>query len=103
MSALAFAAKIRNHWKQWHPTKYADLKASGSLGREIQALAKRAQKQMIDLMQQGYRAHEAEEVVLAELVLTKPEDGADLEDWEAEELAELEREYQANPPPMSQL
>jgi uncharacterized iron-regulated membrane protein len=94
MSAPAFAAKIRQHWTKWHPKKVAALKADGSLDREIQAVAKRAQQQMLDLMEQGYRAHEAEEVVLAEVVLLPPEDDAALEPWERKELAEKESEYQ---------
>jgi hypothetical protein len=44
-------------------------------------------------MNQGYQQHEAEEVARAEFILLPPEPGAGLEDWEAEELAELEAEW----------
>ena len=45
-------------------------------------------------MSVGYQTHEAEEVALPLFILLEPEPGAGQEDWEREELAEPEREYE---------
>lgn len=95
MSVQAYAAKARQHWAKWLPKKTAALKASGTLDQEIQAVAKQAQQQVLGLMQQGFRQHEAEEVALHELILLPPETDAAMEPWERKELASLESEYQS--------
>lgn len=92
MSAALFASKARRHWAEWLPRKAAELKAAGQWEYEIHATAIAAQERLLELMEQGFRHHEAEEVALKEFVLLPPEPPED-DDWEAKELAELEAEY----------
>jgi hypothetical protein len=94
MSTLALKSKILRHWKKWLPEKYARLKKEGILDQEAQARATMAQEEIESLMARGYQEHEAEEVVQAQ-VLEKPEPE---DDEQAKELAEMEAEYQKNPP-----
>ena len=98
MNQLQLEAKIRRHWRTYLPKKVRELRANGTLNEEIQGTAKLAQTEFNSLKQQGYQDHEAEEVVLAKFVYLKPEPGADEPDWEREELAEMDRQYRANPP-----
>ncbi|WP_298234419.1 hypothetical protein [uncultured Azohydromonas sp.] len=93
LSMTALMAQARRHWTMWLPEKVRELKAAGELESELQAVAKMAMRRAQELMQQGYRPHEAEEVVLAEYILLSPEPGAEEEDWEREENARLEAEY----------
>lgn len=95
MSKQTFASKIRRNLTQWHPKLAQELRESGQLEAAVQARAKQAQERMLELMQQGYRDHEAEEVVNSEIVNRAPEPGADLEPWERDELAKLEAQYRA--------
>lgn len=95
MSALMYEAKARKHWTKWLPKKVASLKASGELEQALQAAGKLAQARVLDLMQQGYRQSEADEVAMAEYVLLRPESGAGMEPWEQKELADLEKQYRA--------
>ena len=94
MSAQRFATMACKHWTQWLPKKVAALKESGELEAQLQATGKMAQERVLELMGQGFRAHEAEEVALKEFVLLNPEPDADEDDWEEKELRELERQYQ---------
>jgi hypothetical protein len=87
------AIKARKHWETWLPEKTKELKAAGEFGAAIQIAARRAQEEIADLMAQGYQEHEAAEVVLPKFILLKPEPEPD-DDWEAIELAEMERKYQ---------
>jgi hypothetical protein len=93
MSVHVFAHRAREHWAKWLPKKVAALKEAGELEATIQAVARRAQRELLHLMQNGYRAHEAEEVVLHQFILLKPEADAELLDWEREELDALEQEF----------
>ena len=98
MNAHGFSQQARRHWTRFLPSKVEDLRAEGKLQASLQAVGHQAQARVTELMSQGYRQHEAEEVARSELVLLPPEPGAGLEDWERKELAELERRYRANPP-----
>lgn len=93
MSAQTYQAMARRHWTKWLPKKVAELKAEGQLEAALQTAGKLAQAKVLELMEQRYQQHEAEEVALAEYVLLRPEAGAGEEPWETEELAKLEREY----------
>jgi hypothetical protein len=95
MGIPALAAKARKHWAVWLPERTRELKAAGTFSVETQKAAVRAQVQITQLMQNGYQAHEAEAMVLPQYILLEPED---VDDEEAEELAEMEREYQADSP-----
>ena len=93
MSAQLYEAKARKHWTQWLPKKVAALKAAGELEQALQTAGKQAHREVVELMQQGFQQHEAEEVALSQYVLLKPEPEANLEPWERKELAQLEREH----------
>ena len=98
MNAHGFSQQARRHWTQFLPTKVKELRQAGKLEASLQAVGHQAQARVTDLMAQGYRQHEAEEVARSELVMLPPEPGAGLADWERKELAMLERQYRANPP-----
>ncbi|MGQ7815793.1 hypothetical protein ACUTAH_08970 [Metapseudomonas furukawaii] len=93
MSAERYAAMARKHWTKWLPEKVAELKAAGDWESTLRTRGKWAAERVLELMQQGYQQHEAEEVALSELILLKPEPKANLESWERKELSALEREY----------
>ena len=73
MSAIKFKAQARKHWSQWLPERVKSLKEAGELESTLQTAAVNAQNRGLELMEQGYRAHEAEEVALSEFILLKPE------------------------------
>lgn len=93
MSAQKYLALARKHWTKWLPERVRTLKADGTLEAELQTAARNAQRKVTELMEQGYRQHEAEEVALAEFVLLKPEPTAEMDPWERRELGKLDREY----------
>ena len=94
MTEQQMTQRARDHWAQWLPEKTAELKAAGRFSEETQAAGKLAAARVAQLLAAGYQEHEAAEVALAEHVLLAPEPGAGLEDWEKEELGEMERQYQ---------
>ena len=73
MSAIKFKAQARKHWSKWLPQRVKSLKEAGELESTLQTAAVNAQNRVLELMEQGYRAHEAEEVALSEFILLKPE------------------------------
>jgi hypothetical protein len=93
MSASRYATLARKHWTTWLPKKVAALKAEDQLEPTLQTMGKLAQEQVLELMQQGFQQHEAEEVALSELILLKPEHGANVEPWERKEAAALEATF----------
>ena len=94
MSAMKYIAMARKHWKEWLPERVRELKEEGNLEQELMIAGMNAQDRVLELMQQGFKAHEAEEVALSEYILLPPEPPPE-DDWEAEEIAEMEREYRA--------
>lgn len=97
MSVLELKALARKHWTKYLPNKVRELKAEGLLEDELHGVANLAQDEIETLQKAGYQEHEAREVVLPQLILLPPEEEED--DEQARELAEMEAEYQANPPP----
>jgi hypothetical protein len=93
MDRTTLAMMAREHWAEWLPEKTAELKKDGELNEATQVAASRAFNEISDLIQQGYRAHEAEEVALKRYILLPPEE-PDPDDWAEVERAELERNYQ---------
>jgi hypothetical protein len=92
MDRTTLAIKARKHWEQWLPNKVKALKEAGTFNETIQIAARKAQVEIEDLMAQGYQEHEAEEVVLPQFILLKPEVSESA--WEGKELAEKEKLYQ---------
>lgn len=89
------AAKARKHWEEWLPQKAARLKAEGTFTQETQKAAVRAAAEIENWMKAGAQIHEAEEIVLPEYILLKPEPDAVESPEEKAESAAAEREYQA--------
>jgi hypothetical protein len=96
MSIQELKALARKHWEEWLPEKVKELKAEGIFGQELHAAAVMAQNEIEHLMKRGYSDYEAREVALPIFILLSPEPGANVDDEEAEELAERERDYQKN-------
>ena len=95
MSVLELKALARKHWTKYLPNKVRELKAEGLLEDELHGVANLAQDEIETLQKKGYQEHEAREVVLRQLILLPQEE----DDEQARELAEMEAEYQASPPP----
>lgn len=93
MSTQRYAAMACKHWQTWLPKWVAQLKADGELEQAVQTAGKLASEEVLSLMQQGFRQHEAEEMALAQFILLKPEAGANMEPWEREEEAKLQAQY----------
>lgn len=97
---LALESKARKHWKEFLPSMVATLKAKGQLETRVRSAALTAQQEIRELTRSGYQEHEAEEIVLPQLILLKPE--ADVGPaWERDELAQKEAQYQAMMRPMA--
>jgi len=74
MLGLQYTQKALDHWREWLPKMYKEMQADGTLNQRAQDASKEAARQVAALMAAGYQQHEAEEVVLLELILLKPED-----------------------------
>jgi hypothetical protein len=94
MSAMKYAAMARKHWAEWLPKKTQELKDEGRWQSGTDAAGKLTEYHVQELMEQGFQRHEAEEVALKQRILLTPEP-PDEDDEEERELAEMEREYQA--------
>lgn len=88
-------AKAAEHWRTYLPKKWAALVEADRVDLELKAAATEAERQIRMLMQRGARQDEAEEMVLPDLILLRPEVTQPDEDLAAEEEA-LEAEYQEN-------
>ena len=62
-----------NHWKKWLPQRYKELKAAGTLNKRVQQASREAASQVASLMRKGLQQHEAEEMVLPDLIMLPPE------------------------------
>ncbi len=76
MSTTRFlAAKAMTHWARWLPQKTAELREAGTFEMRATEAAAMAASEIRELMSSGFQEHEAEEVVLPEYILLKPERG----------------------------
>lgn len=73
MLGLQYVGLALNHWKKWRPKEYKEMQKDGTLNERAQTASKEAAKQVASLMAGGYQKHEAEEAVLPELILLRPE------------------------------
>jgi hypothetical protein len=94
MSVHSLKSRARKHWEKYLPQKVAELKAQGQYQESLHAAAVLAQEEIEHLMKyQHYSAHEAESEALRHHILLPPEPPPE-DDWEAQELAKMEAEYQ---------
>ena len=75
MLGLQYVGMALDHWSRWRPKATAAIRAAGTLDSEAQKASKAAARQVAALMANGYQKHEAEEVVLPDLILLPPEPG----------------------------
>ena len=80
--------KAAEHWMEWLPRKWAALVKEDRVGLELTRVATQAEREIREWMERGARLDEAEEIVLPQLILLKPEKGA----WKEVEKKEAERE-----------
>lgn len=73
MLGLQYTGLALRHWAQWLPKMAEEMRAAGTLNHEAQKASKAAARQVADLMMAGMQKHEAEEMVLPDLILLKPE------------------------------
>ena len=73
MLGLQYTGMALRHWSQWLPKMTQEMRDEGTLDHEAQMASKEAARQVADLMTQGMQKHEAEEIVLPQLILFKPE------------------------------
>jgi hypothetical protein len=75
MLGLQYTQKALDHWREWLPKMYKEMQADGTLNQRAQDASKEAARQVAALMEEGAYQHEAEEIVLPELILLPPEKG----------------------------
>lgn len=85
-------ARAADHWREWLPKKWAELLRTDSVDLTLNIAARHAEKEIRELMDSGARLDEAEEMVLPQWILLKPEKQ---DDEETSELAESEAAYQS--------
>ncbi|WP_444633240.1 hypothetical protein [Cupriavidus oxalaticus] len=73
MLGLQYAGMVLRHWKQWRPKAYKEMQKDGTLQEFAQSLSKQAATQVASLMAAGLQKHEAEEMVMPD-ILWPPED-----------------------------
>lgn len=73
MLGLQYVGLALDHWRKWRPKEFRQMQKDGTLNERAQTASKEAAKQVASLMEAGYQQHEAEEVVLPELILLPPE------------------------------
>jgi hypothetical protein len=71
---LQYTGMALRHWKEWRPKEFREMQKDGTLNKAAQDASKEAARQVTQLMQAGMQQHEAEEVVLTELILPPPEE-----------------------------
>lgn len=66
-------AKAAEHWQEWLPAKWAKLVAEDRVDLELTRAATQAEREIREWMDRGARLDEAEEIVLPQTILLKPE------------------------------
>ena len=73
MLGLQYTRQALDHWKFWRPKMYRELARSGELNHHAQTASRKAAEKVGSLMRQGLTQHEAEELVLPDLINLPPE------------------------------
>ncbi|GAB3367400.1 MULTISPECIES: hypothetical protein [Giesbergeria] len=74
MLGMQYTGLALRHWQEWLPKMTQELRDQGQLNHAAQMASKRAAEQVAKLMEQGMQQHEAEEMVLPQEILFKPEE-----------------------------
>ena len=73
MLGLQYTGMALKHRKKWRPKMYREMQEAGTLNKRVQDASKEAARQVAALMEARAQKHEAEEIVLPELILLPPE------------------------------
>jgi len=73
MLGLQYSRMALDHWNQWRPKAVSEMRKAGTLNQRAQAASKEAARQVAALMAAGVQLHEAEEIVLPQVILLPPE------------------------------
>lgn len=77
MLGLQYSKLALDHWTKWRPKMVEEMRKAGTLDQRVQTASKEAAERVAALMASGAQKHEAEEMVLPELILLAPEPGAE--------------------------
>jgi len=69
MLGLQYTGLILRHWKQWRPKAYKEMQKDGTMQEFAQSLSKEAATQVATLMGAGMPKHQAEELVMPDILL----------------------------------
>ena len=75
MLGTQYVRRALDHWKRWRPAMYKEMQENGTLDAEAQRASREAATQVASLMESGMQRHEAEEMVLPDLITLQPEPG----------------------------
>jgi hypothetical protein len=70
-------SQAREHWKEHQPTRFRELSKAGKLGKALRDAAERTHREMSSLEAQGYRNHEAWEIVRERYLFPPQEPGVE--------------------------
>ncbi|MCG8004246.1 MAG: hypothetical protein JAY88_12405 [Candidatus Thiodiazotropha lotti] len=85
MNLNDWISKAKEHWKEFQPTRYQELKESGQLEQALQQAAEQTHLEMSELEEAGYQNHEAWEMVRERYLFLPEEPG--LEDQSVSQAA----------------
>lgn len=68
-----YGNEARSHLLQMRPKLFQSLKKSGKLDEYLKDVQNQTSEEILDLLDQGFQVHEAEEVVLPKYVLLPAE------------------------------
>ena len=63
MNLNDWISQARDHWRQFQPTKFKELRKAGKLEQALRDAAERTHREMTELENSGFRNHEAWEMV----------------------------------------
>ena len=70
-------SQAREHWKEHQPTRFKELSKARKLGKALRDAAERTHREMSSLEAQGYRNHEAWEIVRERYLFPPQEPGVE--------------------------
>ncbi|MEW8437168.1 MAG: hypothetical protein AB2689_03340 [Candidatus Thiodiazotropha taylori] len=91
MNLNNWISKAKEHWKEFQPTRYQELKESGQLEQALQEAAEQTHLEMSELEEAGFQNHEAWEMVRERYLFLPEEPGLEDEE-EVNEGARLHQE-----------
>lgn len=75
LTTMQLQGRAMKHWRRWRPEATKEMETANAFRAEMLAIAKRANRQYDVLRKQGYMDWEAEDMILRQFILVKPEPG----------------------------